>query len=290
MPSFAPAMAVGIAVGLATRALYLARGHRMFPTYPHGLIIHFFLGFVASALGSLAVAALSTANLTAGVFLAIGSAQFHSIRDIERSYMAAVDKDQAVPRGSSYVEGMATAFEARNFLVFTVAAAATAAAHWLGWLPGVVVGGAAGLLLEPLVEGPTLGDICQAATATVAVDGGRLWVGDAEVGAVDAAKADLFRRHGVAVELKAKGFREWQTLRNPGQLQAILHDFTQLVGRYEADDGFWPLVHVDGERRRVLVATVAERALEPADLASVRHFTVVETAYRWRARPSFPRR
>lgn len=281
--TFVLPIALGIGVGMVVRVLYLWRGHRMFPTYPHGLIIHLFLGFIAATLGALAVAALASGNLTAGVFLAIGTAQFHTIRDLERSYMAELDKDQLVPRGPSYVEGMATAFEARNFLIFAVAALTTAGARWLH--PGLAVGAGVvlGIVLSPLVEGPLLGDLAEVRRVAIAVRDGRIWVGEVPLHALAAEDEPLWRQ-GLALEIVPRSFRAWQALRSPGQMQAILHDLTELLGRRDGRDTFWPLAFVQGEARRLIVATVPDRPLAEDDLARVATFTVVESAYPWRRR------
>jgi hypothetical protein len=281
--SFSLPIAVGVAMGLFARVYYLWRGHRTFPTYPHGLVIHLFLGFIAASLGALAVAALATANLTAGVFLAIGTAQFHTIRDLERGYMAAVDRDLVVPRGSSYVEGMATAFEARNFLVFAVAALATAVAHWWTVWPAIPASVALTMLLAPFVEGPVLRDIAEVEAVPVGVAEGRLIVDGVPVHGLSPEDVPLWR-DGLALAVRPKGFRAWQSLKTPGQIQALLHDLTELYGRRDGRDTFWPIGHVDAEARRLLLATVPDREREEGDLEALGYFTIVESSYMWRRR------
>lgn len=230
-PALTVAIVLGLVFGVLTRAMLLRLDATPFPSRPHGRINYLFLGFVASVLGSLAPAALLTANYTAGVFLAIGLSQFHSVRQIERDLLLALDRAALVPRGRAYIEGLAMMVETRNYLVMLTAMATTATTLLLGPL----VGGAAGLLVGLAVTalaqtGTSVGSVAWVEAAEVASAGQVVSVGGIEVWreAPDAAMAALGRAIGVRVRPRDLAAR--LLLAEPGQRQAILHNVASNMG------------------------------------------------------------
>lgn len=208
-PYVAPVFA-GLIAGLVIRAAAMVEDrNRRFPTHPHGEVVHLFLGFVAATLGALAVPALLTGNYTAGVFLGLGTSQFHSVRGLEANSLLRADRGDLVPRGPTYADGIALAFEARNFLVLAVALAATSLGVFLGWILGGVLGTVLGL-------------------------GGMLYLRPTPLRSI----ADFTVREGeggrgdpdVTVRTHARSLRAVAILRTPAQQQAILHDLHAGLG------------------------------------------------------------
>lgn len=148
------AMVVRIVVMIVDR-------RRQFPTHPNGEIVHLFLGFVSAVLGALAIPALAAANYTAGVFLGLGATQFHTVRGLESSALKNYDKGDAVPRGPVYIEGLALAFEARNFLIFGVALVAATVGMLVPWQIGFAVGIIVGIVGALLFRTQVLRSVCE---------------------------------------------------------------------------------------------------------------------------------
>lgn len=270
---------LGIVIGLLGRVLYLRPGSADFPTRPHGTIIHLFLGFVASVLGSLAVAAIAKGNLTAGVFLGLGTAQFHTLRGIEREYLSTLDKDEIVPRGAGYVEGLASAFEARDFLVFITALVTTLVTMISNPGLGVLAGLAWIAASQPLVRGKVLQNIAVTERVPFEIREGVLEIDGVDVHRVEEGDETTLR-DGWAAAIKAKSFSAWLTLENHGQRQAIRHDFTARFGCTGGTAPFWPLVVPDKTRRRLLFFSIAEAGDPKEWLDSFSQYTVLETSYR----------
>ncbi|EGL17186.1 hypothetical protein HMPREF9413_5466 [Paenibacillus sp. HGF7] len=111
------AVFVGLFFGIASRLYLLRTDYRQYPTYPHGKIIHVSLGVIAAGLGAVAVPALLDKNYTAVTFLTVAAQQFRDVRNMERQSLMQVDQMELVPRGVSYIEGIAMVFEGRNYLV-----------------------------------------------------------------------------------------------------------------------------------------------------------------------------
>src|SRR5690554_5264984 len=89
----------GIACGTLTRIYMLRTDYRQYPTYLHGRIIHIALGFIAAALGTLAIPSLLTEQYTAVTFLTIAASQFREVRNMERNTLTEIDSHELVPRG-----------------------------------------------------------------------------------------------------------------------------------------------------------------------------------------------
>lgn len=218
--AFVVPILLGIGVAVAGRGAELALRRRRFPTYPHGQVVHLFLGFLAGVLGSLAVPSVLTADYTAGVFLALGTQQFHTVRSQERATLLHLDEESRVPRGRAYIENIAQTFEARNFLLFATALVTTWGAHALGPPWGVAMGAAAFAASHVFLRSRRVGEV-----ATVAV--------------APAASED--DDPGLVITLRPRDDRAAAVLRNPGQRQALAHDLYAMLGAR---------VGAEGEERR----------------------------------------
>jgi hypothetical protein len=222
---------VGVAFGVLTRALLLRLDAAPFPSRPHGRINYLFLGLVASVLGALAPAALLTADYTAGVFLAIGVGQFHTVRQIERDMLLALDADAPVPRGRPYIEGLAMMLETRNYLVMLTAMLATAASVLVGLLGGAAVGLAAGLGVSAAARaGTQVGSLADVQAVPVELRDGAVRVGGCVVlpSPEPAVAAEL--PHALGLRVVPRGARARLTLTEPGQRQALLHNLSAHLG------------------------------------------------------------
>jgi hypothetical protein len=60
-----------IIIGTLARILTIKEDYRQYPGYPNGYLIHLLTGFVAAALGAVAIPALMTKNFVAVTFLTL---------------------------------------------------------------------------------------------------------------------------------------------------------------------------------------------------------------------------
>ena len=230
-PHLTTAILLGLCLGVLTRVVLLRADAAPFPSKPHGRINFLFLGFVASALGVLAPAALLTANFTAGVFLAIGLSQFHTVRQIDRDMLLALDQAELVPRGRAYVEGLSMMTETRNYLVMLIAMLTSAGSLLFGPLVGVGVGLVTAVLVTAAARsGASVGDIARVEPAPITHEGGHVRVagvpvlaspGQAELSALPDAVGLRVRPRDLAARIQ---------LAQPGQRQAILHNVAAGLG------------------------------------------------------------
>ena len=71
----------GVALGVLIRYFLLKRDYRQYPSYPHGVITHLSMAFIASVIGAIAIPALMEEEYTAVTFLALAATQFRKWGD-----------------------------------------------------------------------------------------------------------------------------------------------------------------------------------------------------------------
>jgi hypothetical protein len=71
--------------------------YRQYRTFPNGYLIHLITGFIASALGAVAIPAVLENDFAAFTFLALAVEQFREVRRIENESLRAVDDMSFVP-------------------------------------------------------------------------------------------------------------------------------------------------------------------------------------------------
>ncbi|GGC87219.1 hypothetical protein GCM10007216_17360 [Thalassobacillus devorans] len=244
----------GIIVGTSMRLLMLRTDYRQYPTYLHGKVIHISLGFIAASLGTFAVPSIMEKEFTAVTFLTLAASQFREVRNMERNTMNELDEFELVPRGKTYIEGIAVAFEGRNYLVIITSLLTT-----LVYL-SVNIWAAAGtavvlyLISKKLMTGSTLKDIVNIKYVKPHFDGAGLYVDNIyimNIGLPDRQEEVL--KYGMGFVLEPKNFNIRSTIANLGQRQAILHDVSVTLGvfRDSGTPALVPLIKRDLDDGRI---------------------------------------
>jgi hypothetical protein len=274
---------LGIAFGVCSRLLMLRTDYRQYPTYPHGRIIHISLGVIAAALGAVAVPALYKKDYTAITFLTLAAQQFRDVRKMERDTLDKIDSLELVPRGATYIEGIAMVFEGRNYLVILTALLTSLAAIGLGPLFGLIVGLLSFFIVRALKSGKSVSHIANAEIAPVRVDGPDLFVGDIYIMNVGlSVNQKLIAERGLGIILKPFNANGKATLSNLGQRQAILFDLSTILGVYR-DDGepaLVPLAKLDMKDGRLAVFLLPQEKDEQKAQEVVMRVPILESAVR----------
>jgi hypothetical protein len=232
----------GVIIGLATRLYMLKTDYRQYPTYLHGKVIHLSLAFIAAGLGTIAVPAIMEEEFAAITFLALAASQFRDVRNMERNTLTELDGYELVPRGSTYIEGIAIAFEGRNYLVIITSFLATLAYLVGNFWVGLVVGISAMLISHRLMTGGQIKDIVEIEYVKPHFKEAGLYVDNIyimNIGLPERQKEVL--QYGMGFILTPKNFNARSTIANLGQRQAILHDMSTALGVYR-DSGTPALV------------------------------------------------
>ncbi|MFK7696450.1 YIEGIA family protein [Paenibacillus sp. HJGM_3] len=224
---------LGVCIGLCTRLALLRTDYRQYPTYPHGRIIHISLGFIAAALGAVAVPSLFDKNYTAITFLSLAAQQFRDVRNMERNTLSKIDEMELVPRGGTYIEGTAMVFEGRNYMVIFAAFITSLFSILFGWGYGLLAGLAGLLIALKFKSGKSVRSAAHVQEAEVRIEGPDLYVGDIYIMNVGLESTrDAIAKHGLGLILTPKNRNFRTTLANLGQRQAMLHDLSTILGVY----------------------------------------------------------
>jgi uncharacterized protein len=235
-------IAFGVLIGTISRMYMLRTDYRQYPTYLHGKTIHIALGFIAAGLGTVAVPAILEEEFTAITFLTIAASQFREVRNMERNTLNELDGYEMVPRGSTYIEGIAIAFESRNYLVIFTSLVSTMGYLLMNIWAGLVAGILAILVSRSLMSGGKLRDIVDIEYVKPRFEGPGLYVDNIYIMNIGLPKRqEEVLKYGMGFILKPKNFNSRTTIANLGQRQAILHDVSTALGVYR-DSGTPALV------------------------------------------------
>jgi len=247
---------IGIAFGYIARNVLLRTDFRQYPTYPQGRIIHLSFGFIAAFIGAVAVPSLLESDWTAVTFLGLAATQFREVRKMERDTLQKIDEEELVKRGTPFIEGMAQAFESRNYLVMFSAMVSTLFAVWNVWL-GVI----SGLIMLFVVKmlnrkGKSITAIADITEGAIRFEGPTLYVDDIVIKNVGLeSRRKTIQERAVGIIITPKNDNSVVILSNLGQRQAMLHHITNILGAYldsgEAD--FIPLSKRDMADGRIAI-------------------------------------
>jgi uncharacterized membrane protein YbaN (DUF454 family) len=258
----------GVIVGVLTRLHMLRTDYRQYPTYLHGKIIHIALGFIAAGLGTVAVPSIMEEDFTAITFLTLAASQFRDVRNMERNTLTVLDGFELVPRGSTYIEGIAIAFESRNYLVIFTSLLTTFAYLTVNIYLAIIVGAICFMICRKLMAGSRIKDIVNIRSADLHFEGAGLYVDDIyimNIGIPDKQKAIL--KYGLGFVLTPKNDNSKTTIANLGQRQAILHDVSTALGvvRDSGEPSLVPLAKRDLDDGRLGVFVLPqERDIQKA--------------------------
>lgn len=285
MEDYLGTIIAGTLAGTLSRILLLRLDYRQYPGYPHGYLTHLSLGFIASALGAVAIPAILEPDFAAFTFLALAASQFREIRSIERQTLDNLDKTELVKRGNDYIEGIARTFEARNYLIMATAVV-TGIGYQLGNVPGAVIVAVLSIAFSrSFMTGETIGDICEVVPAKLHFKRTLLFVDDINIMTVGLKEMrEKIIKDGLGVKIIPKNANARSTIHDMGQRMAIAHTAAVVLGSKKDIDipEFTPLARKDPDTGEVALYIVpVERDMEALILA-VQRTPVLESA---RSRP-----
>ncbi|WP_138416934.1 YIEGIA family protein [Aquibacillus sediminis] len=244
----------GVVIGTIARSMMLKTDYRQYPTYLHGRVIHLALGFIAAALGAVAVPAIMEKEFTAVTFLTIAASQFREVRNMERNTLTEMDGYELVPRGNTYIEGIAVAFESRNYLVIFTSLVTTLS--YLVWnvYAAIAVTIVCYLVIKKFMSGSTLKELVDIEYQELHFEGAGLYVDNIYIMNIGLPeRQEEIKKYGMGFILKPKNFDVRSTIANLGQRQAILHDVSIAMGvfRDSGTPALVPLIKRDLDDGRI---------------------------------------
>lgn len=283
MDEYTVPIILGVTFGLIGRMIMLKTDYRQYPTYPHGNIIHIALGFIAAGLGSIAVPALFEQEYAAITFLALAAQQFRDVRNMERNTLTELDSMEMVSRGKTYIEGIAMAFEGRNYLVIFTAFVTSLSTLVFNWWVGAIAGIAAVFLSNKYKSGNRLAKIASISAEVIRFEGPDLFVGDIHIMNIGVkGSQEIILNRGLGFIINPKSMDSVVTLSNLGQRQAILHDLSVGLGVYRdtGNPSLVPLTKRDKDDGRVAIFFLPQIKNVPQAISVISRVPILENAVR----------
>lgn len=223
---------VGTLLGFIARIILLRTDFRQYPTYPTGRIIHLSFGFIAAFIGSVAVPSVLESDWTAVTFLGLAATQFREVRKMERDTLEKVDNKELVKRGEAFIEGMAQAFEGRNYMVMFLALIATLISIYNLWL-GIILGLFLSFIIKYSIKGKLVRDMAEVSEGEIRFEGPNLYVSDIHIKNVGLEiNRKVILERAVGAIITPKDENGIVTFSNLGQRQAMLHHLANVLGSY----------------------------------------------------------
>jgi hypothetical protein len=229
----------GIVMGTAARLYTMRVDLRQIPTYPSAYFNNIILGFIAAALGAIAVPAIMARDFVSVTFLTVAVQQFRDIRTSERESLEQLEETEYVKRGEAYIDGISKTFESRNYISLITALLTVLTITIVGTgntlinvALGIVVGMIVLYLSYRFTKGKNVGEFCSVKLGKIEVRGSELFVDDMYVTNYLGTERsrELFRNEGLAVVLTPSDPRSRVTLENEGQRQAIMFEAIRALG------------------------------------------------------------
>lgn len=225
---------VAIVLGVLCRAFVLRVTHKQYPTRPQDYLEQIIVSGLAASLGAIAIPALIEKEFSALTFFAIAIQQFQGLSQQERITLENIDNEEIVPKGSSYVEEIASCYETRSYISLL----SSLVASWafiiatnrfnLGFIGSTIVAtiGACivGIIIRRYLRRDSIGDVAEVVEAKINFEGPILKVNDVEIsniGLEDTRKKYI--KEGIAIEIMPKSIGDFGIISDIGQRQAIIH-------------------------------------------------------------------
>ena len=281
-----------ILIGIIARVSMLRIDYRQYPSYPQGAFSHFTLGIVAASLGSVALPALIEKEFSAVTFLALAAQQFREVRNMERQSLDNIEQTELVPRGTAYIEDIAKAFEARNYMTMLTSLIVSILIfifkeYLVDRTYSVIIGCFIGIfviiLFNKIISRQLIRDIADVYPAKISFDGPLLKVGGTVIMNIGLQSSrEIYLEKGIAVEIIPKDENANATLSNIGQRQAIQHNASIQLGiRKDTDEpDFTPLARRNPENGNVVMAIVCMEPDVEMLVESVKRTLVLESSKR----------
>ncbi|WP_242972977.1 YIEGIA family protein [Anaeromicrobium sediminis] len=292
MHDFIVSMLPSFMMGILARIYMIRIDQRQYPSYPQGLISHFTLGIIAAFLGAVALPALVEKEFGAVTFLAVAAQQFRDVRSMERESLDNIEPTELVQRGTAYIEDIAKAFEARNYMVILTSLSTSLTIYcvkiiysniYVEFIVGICVGTIVMLFLKFLLMRQSIRQIGEVRSAKMVFDGPILLVDDVVITNVglDATK-DFYLKYGLAAEIIPRDEDAIETLANVGQSQTILHNiYVQLGIKRDSDDvEYAPFAKRNLETGSMIIICIPLIKDEKLLLESIQGTPILETAKR----------
>ncbi|MGI6777705.1 MAG: YIEGIA domain-containing protein [Acetivibrionales bacterium] len=230
---------IATAAGFLSRWSMLRIDFRQYPTFPLAYLIHLTVGFISAFAGSLVIPALLSKDFTAVTFLLLSIQQFREVRKMGKNSLEALETTEYYPRGSAYINGIAKTLEARNYIAMIVSITTMALlvslptflSKFIKTLLSIIAAFIVHKLISNFTKGHTIKDVAEIQAASISIKDNNIYVDDILLGNIGLGSLkDRILEKGLAIVLKPRNINRRIQLNNIGQINAIKHECSRLLG------------------------------------------------------------
>ncbi|RDY24926.1 hypothetical protein CHF27_001625 [Romboutsia maritimum] len=231
---FRRAFLVATFVGIVCRGFVLRVTDKQYPTRPQDFLEQIIISGLSASLGAIALPALVDKEFSALTFFAVAIQQFQGLAKQERITLENIDNGEIVPKGSAYVEEIATTYESRSYISLFSALGASIAYIYLNkkfnvrflgcTISALIAGALIGLMFRRYLRRDSIGDVAQVIPAKINFEGPILKVNDTiitNIGLKDSR--DKYINSGIAIEIIPNTMADFGIINDLGQRDAIIH-------------------------------------------------------------------
>ncbi len=232
---FRHAFIVSLLIGVMCRGLVLRITDKQYPTRPQDYLEQIIISGLSASLGAIALPALIDKEFSALTFFAVAIQQFQGLSQQERITIENIDNMEIVPKGTSYLEEIASTYESRSYislfssLVASVIYIVFARRYNLGIFPCSILALIGGIIVAMIfrrfLRRDSIGDVADVKVANINFEGPLLTVNGVvitNIGLEETRKR--YKEKGLAIEIIPKSIGDFGIINDEGQRQAILHN------------------------------------------------------------------
>lgn len=226
---------VALFIGIVCRGLVLRVSDKQYPSRPQDYLEQIIISGLSASLGAIAMPALMDKEFSALTFFAVAIQQFQGLAKQERITIENIDKSEMVPKGTGYVEEIASTYESRSYislfssLLASITFIISSNKYKLGFIPStvlaIIAGSIVGFLFRFYLRRNSIGDIAEVIPAKISFDGPLLKVNNVVINNIGLEETrKKYINNGLAIEIKPKDRGNFGTINDDGQRKAILNN------------------------------------------------------------------
>ena len=232
---FRHAFIVALIIGILCRGLVLRITDKQYPTRPQDYLEQIIISGLSASLGAIALPALIDKEFAALTFFAVAIQQFQGLSQQERITIENIDNMEVVPKGTSYVEEIASTYESRSYislfssLVASVVYIIFARRYKFGILICSILALIGGIIVAMIfrrfLRRDSIGDVADIKVANLNFEGPLLRVNEVVISNIGLEETrKKYIEKGLAIEIISKTVGDFGIINDEGQRQAILHN------------------------------------------------------------------
>lgn len=222
-------------LGILCRALVLRVSDKQYPKRPQDYLEQIVTSALAAFLGAIALPALLENEFAALTFFAVAIQQFQGLAEQERITIKNIDNEEIVPKGSAYVEEIASTYESRAYISLLSSLVASGLfilfrnqlrfSFLISTIVAAIGAALVGILIRRYLRRDSISDVANIKEAKIKFEDSLLTVNGviiSSIGLKDTRKRYI--KDGLAIEIVPKNLGDFGIVSDVGQRQAIIHN------------------------------------------------------------------